>query len=48
MNTTQQIDEDTTIQFPFTNDRPKTSETATANVRYPSRVRRPPDRLSYD
>ena len=48
MNTTEQIDEDTTFQFPFTHDKPQTSETATANACYPSRVRRPPDRLIYD
>ena len=38
MNTTQQIDEGITFQFPFINDVHKTSETATANARYPSRV----------
>ena len=40
MNTTEQIDEDTTFQFLFTHDEPQTSETATANAHYPSRVRR--------
>ena len=39
MNTNQQIDEDTTFQFPFINDEPESSETATANASYPSRVR---------
>ena len=48
MNTSKQIDEDTIFQFPFTNDKPKTSETITTNACYPSRVCRPPDRLSYD
>lgn len=48
MNTTEQNGEDATFRFPFTNDEPNVPETtSSANARYPSRDRRPPDRLSY-
>ena len=47
MNTTEQ-NEDASFQFPFTNDEPNVSQTtSSANACYPSRDRRPPDRLGY-
>ena len=47
-DTTEKIEEDTSFEFPFTNDKPDSlPETSTSRTRYPSRDRRPPDRLSY-